>query len=259
MGVPSLPLKDRVAVVTGAGGVNGIGRAVALGFADAGADVAVCDIVVKEENWDLEGTAEEIRKLGRRSLAVQVDVTNESDVVSFIDKVVKEFGTIDILMNSVGAAAHSSLEGLTLELWDESMDINVKSAYLCCRAASKIMKERNKGVMINMSSLSGIDAAGASVYGVSKQAVVTLTRWLGWELAPNNIRVNAIAPGGVKVERLREFWSNPESYQQAVSIVPMKRMAEPSEMVGVTLFLASDDASGFMTGQTVIVDGGQTM
>jgi len=260
MSVPSLSLEGRVAIVTGAGGINGIGRAVALTFAEAGADVAVCDIVVKEENWDLEGTAEEIRKLGRRSLAVQVDVTKESDVVGFVDKVAQEFGTIDILMNSVGAAAHSTLEGLTLELWEKAMNINIKSAYLCCRAVSKIMKERNKGVMISMSSLSGIDAAGASVYGVTKQAVATLTRWLGWELAPNNIRVNAIAPSGVHSDFGRHSigGSFAEARRQVGGSAAQWGVTEPSDIANVALFLASD-ASSRITGQTILVDGGQSL
>jgi NAD(P)-dependent dehydrogenase (short-subunit alcohol dehydrogenase family) len=260
MSVPGLPLKDRVAIVTGAGGVNGIGRAIALTLADAGADVAVGDIIVKEENWDLEGTAEEIRKLGRRSLAVQVDVTKESDVVGFIDKVVREFGTVDILVNSVGAAAHSSLEGLTLALWEKAMDINLKSAYLCCRAASKIMKERKKGVMINMSSLSGIDAAGASVYGISKQGVVTLTRWLGWELAPDNIRVNAIAPSGVRSDFGRHSigGSFAEARRQVGGSSAQWGITEPGDIANVALFLASD-ASSRITGQTILVDGGQSL
>ena len=259
MTVPALPLEGRVAIVTGAGGVNGIGRAIALKLADAGADVAVCDIVVKEENWDLEGTAEEIRKLGRRSLAVKVDVTNESDVVGFVDKVVKEFGTVDILVNSVGAAAHSSLEGLTLELWEKAMNINVKSAYLCSRAVSKVMKEHNKGVMISLSSLSGIDAAGASVYGVSKQAVATSTRWLGWELAPNNIRVNAIAPSGVRSDFGRHSigGSFAEARRQTGSSAQWG-ITEPGDIANVALFLASD-ASSRITGQTILVDGGQSL
>jgi NAD(P)-dependent dehydrogenase (short-subunit alcohol dehydrogenase family) len=260
MGVSSLPLKDRVAIVTGAAGVNGIGRAIALAFADAGADVAVCDIVVKEENWDLEGTAEAIRKLGRRSLAGKVDVTKESEVAGFIDKVVREFGTVDILVNSVGAAAHSSLEELTLELWEKGINVNLKSAYVCCRAASKVMKERKKGVMINMSSLSGMDAAGASVYGIAKQGVVTLTKWLGWELAPDNIRVNAIAPSGVHSDFGRHSigYSFAKARRQTTGGTSQWGVTEPHDIANVALFLASD-ASSRITGQTIIVDGGYSL
>jgi NAD(P)-dependent dehydrogenase (short-subunit alcohol dehydrogenase family) len=220
----------------------------------------VCDIVVKEENWDLEGTAEEIRKMGRRGLAVKVDVTDESDVVGFVDKVASEFGTIDILMNSVGAAAHSTLEGLTLELWEKAMNINLKSAYLCSRAASRVMKEKNTGVIISMSSLSGIDAAGASVYGVTKQGVATLTRWLGWELAPNNIRVNAIAPSGVRSNFGQHSigGSFAEARRQEGGSSAQWGVTEPSDIANVAVFLASD-ASRRITGQTILVDGGQSL
>lgn len=262
MGVPSLPLEGKIAIVTGAGGVNGIGRAVALEYANAGADVAVCDIVLKEENWDLEGTAEEIRKMGRRSLAVQVDVTNEEQVVDFIDKVVKEFGTVDIMANIVGAAAHSSLEDLTMELWEKGLNVNLKSTYVCCRAVAREMQKKNKGVIVNMASLSGMDAAGASVYGIAKQGVVTLTKWLGWELAPNNIRVNAIASGGV--------YSDFGQHSVGYSFMIARRKGDkpigisewgvntPQDIANVALFLASDNSSR-ITGQAIVVDGGLSL
>jgi 3-oxoacyl-[acyl-carrier protein] reductase len=262
MGVPSLPLENRIAVVTGAGGVNGIGRAIALKFADAGADVVVCDIVVKEKNWDLEGTAGEIRKLGRRSMFGKVDVTKESDVVGFFDKVVKEFGRIDILDNCVGAAAHSTLDGLTMELWEKGLNVNLKSAYVCNRAVSTIMKKQDKGVIINTSSLSGIDAAGASVYGVAKQAVATLTRWLGWELAPNHIRVNAIAPAGVYSDfgqhSIGGSFAEARRHTGTSRVSSEWGITRPNDIADVALFLASD-ASSRITGQTIIVDGGQSL
>ncbi|MBN1191638.1 MAG: SDR family oxidoreductase [Dehalococcoidales bacterium] len=259
MGLPSLPLKDRVAIVTGAGGVNGIGRAIALTLADAGADVAVCDVVVKEKNWDLEGTAEAIRKLGRRSLAVKVDVTEEGEVVAFIDKIKQEFGKIDIMVNSVGAAAHSTLDELTLELWEKGINVNLNSAYICCRAVSKVMRAQKKGVIVNMSSLSGLDAAGASIYGIAKQGVCTLTKWLAWELAPDKIRVNAIAPAGVH--------SDFPAHNIGFSFAKARRqtgdtsqwgVTEPSDIANVALFLVSD-ASSRITGQSIIVDGGYSL
>ena len=120
MGVPSFPLEGRVAIVTGAASLRGMGRATALTFADAGADVAVCDISVKGEDFDLEGTAEEIRKLGRRSLAIQTDVSKESDVDNLVKKVMEELGTIDILVNNAGVSAHETLWEMTRELWDRA-------------------------------------------------------------------------------------------------------------------------------------------
>ena len=272
MGAPSFSLEGRIAIVTGAAGVKGMGRATALTFAEAGADVAVCDIIVKEEDWDLEGTAEEIRKLGRRSLAVQADVTKESDVTSLVDKVVKEFGTIDIMANVAGASAHETLQNLTPDLWDKAMNVNLKSVYLCCQAVSKIMIERQSGNIINWASISGLMAAGASVYGIAKQGISVLTRWVAFELAPYNIRVNALAPGGVASDfgrhRIgRPLWEVSGSGQprtagpQQTTPQPstgLVGVSEPSDIANVALFLASD-ASRKITGQTIIVDGGTSL
>ncbi|MFC2010047.1 SDR family NAD(P)-dependent oxidoreductase [Chloroflexota bacterium] len=267
MGVPSFPLEGRVAIVTGAAGLRGIGRAISLTFADAGADVAVCDINVKGEDFDLEGTAGEIRKLGRRSLAVQTDVTKESDVAGLVEKVVQEFGAVDIMANTVGVSAHETLMNMTLDLWDRAMDVNLKSMYLCCREAAKIMIEQKKGNIINVASIGGLLAGSASVYGIAKAGVIVLTGWVARELAQYNIRVNGIAPGGTATDfgrhRIgRAPWevspdrqTRPVQGGQQQSNVPLGRTGEPSDMADAALFLASD-ASRYVTGQTLVVDGG---
>jgi NAD(P)-dependent dehydrogenase (short-subunit alcohol dehydrogenase family) len=268
MSLPNLSLKGQVAIVTGAGGVRGIGRTIALTFAEAGADVAICDLHIKEPSYDLEGIAQEIKNLGRRSLAIRADISKENQVNNLINKVVKEFGTVDIMVNNAGVSAHEILLKMTTELWDKAMDVNLKGAYLCCQAAGRVMAGHKKGNIINISSIGGMRLGGASAYGIAKAGVIVLTGWAARELAQYNIRVNAIAPGGVTTDfglhRLgRAPWdirtelgepSSPPS-NSTKSPVPLGRNAEPEDMAYVALFLASDLAR-YITGQTIVVDGG---
>src|SRR4030042_3505372 len=138
-------LEGRVALVTGAGGVLGMGRATALAFAEAGADVAVTDLIVKADNWDLEGTAEEIRKLGRRSLFFQADVTKRSEVDNLVKKTVQELGTVDILANVAGVPSSAAFLEMTPELWQKGLEVNLTSVLLCCQEAGKVMKQQRGG------------------------------------------------------------------------------------------------------------------
>ncbi len=252
MGTPSLSLEGQVAVVTG--GRRGIGRVIALTFAEAGADVAVCDMVV--EGGEMEAVVEEIRKLGRRSLAVPVDITNKADVDNMVQRVMDEFGVIDILVNNVGIIVRASLLEHSEEDWDRVLDTDLKGYFLCCRAVGTKMVERKKGNIINIASVAAITAeTGKAGYCVSKAGVVMLTRVLARELASHNIRVNAIAPGSVRTEMSKRLWSDPETYKQITAEIPMGRVAEPSDIASVALFLASD-ASSYVTGHTIVVDGG---
>jgi NAD(P)-dependent dehydrogenase (short-subunit alcohol dehydrogenase family) len=268
MSLPGLSLKGQVAIVTGAGGVRGIGRTIALTFAEAGADVAVCDLYAKGKSYDLDGVAEEIKKLGRRSLAIQADISKESEVNRLINKVTKEFGRIDIMVNNAGVSAHETVLKMTTELWDRAMDVNLKGTYLCCQAAGKVMVEHKKGNIINISSIGGMRIGGASAYGIAKAGVIVLTGWVARELAQYNIRVNAIAPGGVATDfglhrlgrapwdiraELGEPGTAPSSSRK--SPVPLGRSAEPEDIAYVALFLASELAR-YITGQTIVVDGG---
>lgn len=268
MSIPGLSLAGKTAVVTGAGGVRGIGRAIALIFAEAGADVAVCDVYSKEKSYDLEGVGAEIKKLGRRSLAVQADITQEDQVNNLIKKAVEEFGTIDILVNNAGLSVHETVMKMTTGLWDKAMDVNLKGAFLCSQAAGRVMAERKTGNIINISSIGGLRLGGASAYGIAKAGVMVMTGWVARELAQFNIRVNAIAPGGIGTDfglhRLgRAPWdirtelgepASPPS-AAAVSPVPLGRNGEPEDIAYVALFLASD-LSRYITGQTIVVDGG---
>ncbi|MFC2022040.1 SDR family NAD(P)-dependent oxidoreductase [Chloroflexota bacterium] len=248
-------LAGKVAIVTGGG--TGIGRGIALEFAKAGADV----VVSSRRLAVLEEVAEEIRASGKRSLAVQTDISRKSDVDSMVERVVDEFGGIDILVNNAAAlTARESLLNLREEDWDKVIDTNLKGCYFCCQAVGKRMVEGKKGNIINVVSFAGMQARTMQrgAYGISKAGVVMLTRVLALELASSNVRVNAIAPSSVRTELTRSSWSDPESesFKQYLAQVPMGRIAEVNDITGVALFLASD-ASSYITGQAIVVDGGQ--
>lgn len=263
MSLPNLSLKGKTALVIGAGSLRGIGRAIALSFAEAGADVAVSGISVKSEKSDLEGTAEEIRKLGRRSIAVRADATQESEVNALVDRVVKELGALDILVNNAGASAHETLLLTTNELWDKAINLNLKSVYLGCRAGARVMSEKKTGNIINMASIGGLRPGSACVYGVAKAGVITMTGWVAREMAPYNIRVNAIAPGPISTDiglnRIgRAPWDVMSgAYEQMIhdGAAPLGRKGEVKDVADLALFLASD-ASSYITGETIVVDGG---
>jgi NAD(P)-dependent dehydrogenase (short-subunit alcohol dehydrogenase family) len=266
MSVPDLSLKGKVALVIGAGSTRGIGRKIALTFAEAGADVAVSGVHDKSERSDLDGTAEAIKKLGHRSMAVRADATLEKEVNSLVDAVVKEFGTIDILVNNAGASAHESLMNTTDELWDSAMNINLKSAYLGCRAAARIMTEKKSGNIINMASIGGLRPGSACVYGIAKAGVITLTSWTAREMAPFHIRVNGIAPGPIDTDLgLNRIGRSPwlvlqGTYEEMIrkGETPLGKKGETSDVANLALFLASD-ASKFITGETIVVDGGMML
>ena len=252
MGINRFSLEGKVAIVTG--GKRGIGRAIALAFAEAGADVVVCSRAI--EDGELEVVAEEIQKLGRRSLAVQADISRKADVDNLVQKTIDEFDGIDILVNNAAVYKQAPLLELREEDWDETIDIDLKGYYFCCQAVGKRMVERKKGNIINIASVSAVKAEKEDgAYSIAKTGVVMLTRVLALELASYNIRVNAIAPGWVKTI-MTEPWLNDLNFLRRVEAeTPLGRIAEPDEMSGAALFLASN-ASSYITGQTIIVDGG---
>ena len=250
MNMPYFSLEGRVAIITGGG--TGIGRGIALEFAKAGADV----VVASRRLSNLEKVAEEVRALGKRSLAVQTDISRKTDVDNLVQRVMDEFSVIDILVNNAGTVVRTSLFKHSEEDWDRVLDTNLKSYYLCSQAVGRRMVEQKKGNIINISSIRGITAAPGRVsYSVSKAGVVMLTRVLALELAHYNIRVNAIAPGWVKTELTKVQWSDPETYKEITAKIPLGQVAEPSEIASVALFLASD-LSSYVTGTTIVVDGG---
>jgi len=267
MSIPSLSLEGKVAIVTGAGGIRGIGRSTALTFAEAGADVAVCDINATGETFDLEGVAEEIRNLGRRSLAVQADLSKDNDVDNLVERTVKEFGTIDVLANVAGISIHVPFMETTREIYDKAMDANLRSQFICCQKVGKVMIEHRSGNIINWISLSAYKTGRAYVYGMAKIGATALTAWVAKELSEYNIRVNGIAPGLVRTDlgphgiHTVRFTPPPQEDKLAHPMdamgknLPLGRICEPQEIADVALFLATD-ASRMITGQIIIVDGG---
>lgn len=249
-------LRDKVAIVTG--GKGGIGKAIALALAKAGAHVVICGRVI--EDGKLTAVANEIQTLGRRSLAVRADVTKRADVDNLVRKVIEEFGHIDILVNNAGILIYSPMLQLTEEDWDKIINTNLKGYYYCCQAVGKKMVEQKAGNIINIASEWGISAfPEAGAYCIAKAGVIMLTRVLALELASDNIRVNAIAPGPVKTDLLRAQSPDeldPEELKEIKAKVPLQHVAEPAEIAGTAVFLASE-ASSFITGSIIAVDGGK--
>lgn len=252
MSISSFSLEGKVAIVTGGG--TGIGRSIALEFAKAEADV----VVASRRLAILEEVAEEVRALGRRSLAVQADVTQKADVDKMVQKVVDEFGVIDILVNNAGIHSGTPFLELSEDEWDRVIDTNLKSCYLCCQAVGRRMVEHRRGSIINISSNSGVTTCGgySGPYPVTKAGEITLTKGLAWELGKYNIRVNAIAPGNIRTEMTRSWWRDPEFVKRMEIDRPLGRFGEPEEIATVALFLASDAAS-YITGETIVADAGK--
>ncbi len=248
-----MSLAQKIALVTGAR--RGIGRAIALTFAEAGASVVVCDAVV--DDGKLQKVAEDIAYGGRQSIAVQVDIADKGQVELMTARAFEAFGRIDILVNCAGVW----LPGQTLlecdeESWDKVIGTNLKGTFLCCRAVGKTMADQRSGNIINLSSQVGLNPGiGIGAYSVSKAGIIMLTRQLALELSQYNIRVNAIAPGVVMTDFNKDLWANPESAAEISRAVPLGRMATPEDVAEPALFLASD-ASAYITGTVVNVDGG---
>ncbi len=250
-------LKGKVALITG--GSRGIGRAIALTFAEAGGDV-----VVSSRNRrppELEKVAEEIRAKGGRALAIPAHVGKKEDVQNLVQKTLREFGRIDILVNNAGAnPVLSSMVDLEEAAFEKVMEVNLKGALLMSQAVAKEMIKQGGGRIINISSISGLRARadGTGAYCISKAGVNMLTQVMARELAEHNILVNAIAPGSIKTEMSRVNWIDPERRAQRIREIELKRFGEPEEVGGLALFLASE-ASSFVTGEIIRVDGGQTI
>jgi NAD(P)-dependent dehydrogenase (short-subunit alcohol dehydrogenase family) len=251
--IVSFRLDGKVAVVTGGG--SGIGRAIALAFAEAGAWVAVLD----HDELKAVAVAREIVKLGQQSFAATADVSNEADVERAIASVTNEFGGLDILVNSAGAAIRKPSVELPLEDWDKVIAVNVTGTFLMSRSAARVMLAGKKGgSIVNIASIMGFSGGGLYPnisYQTSKGAVVNMTRALAVEWAKEGIRVNAIAPQWVNTPFIDGLREKPELIDRIKAMVPMGRLAEPEEIAGAAVFLASG-ASSMVTGHILAVDGG---
>ncbi|HZR04005.1 MAG TPA: SDR family NAD(P)-dependent oxidoreductase [Burkholderiales bacterium] len=248
------PFAGRTAIVTG--GLHGIGRATVDGLLTSGANVAIFDL--EEESTDSTARLE-----SERSIYVQVDAVDRGSVDSGVQRVVKKFGRLDILVNNVGGSQPPVvLESLDETGWDRIIALNLKSAYVCTRAVIGRMKAQRYGAIVNLSSQAGRSRSelGNLPYATAKAGILGFTRQLAHEVAPYNIRVNAVAPGVTLTERVLAKWNAwPASQRQAVvAPIPLGRLASPMEIANVILFLASEESS-YMTGTCLDVNGGRFM
>jgi len=246
-------LTGKVALVTG--GSGGIGHVLAIGLAKAGADVVVASRGLEK----LEPVAEKIRALGRKSLAVSADITQEKSVAQMVEQVLKKFKHIDILVNSAGMIIRKTGEEMPVDDWQKVMDFNARGVFISCQAVGKVMIKQGGGKIVNVSSVRGrYGADGAVAYSPSKGAVDSLTRTLAFEWAKYKIFVNAVAPTVVESDLTRPLLANPETAKKLTGHIPLGRLALAEDIVGPVLFLVSK-ASDFVTGQIIYVDGGYTI
>ena len=252
-------LSGKVAIVTGA--ARGLGKQMALSLAEAGADVCFCDLLEEQGRK----TEKEIAALGVKSFFKKVDVTKTAEIEPFVKEVVERFGGIDILINNVGIESEGCpIEEVDDDLWKKIIDVNMSSMFYVSRAVGKEMIARGKGgSIINMSSISGLIISKIFprhnvTYGVSKAGIVHLTKGLASEWAQYGIRVNALAPGYMLTENTSASRKFPEIVERLTEMTPMKRYGQEWELKGAAVFLASQ-ASTFMTGSTLVIDGGNTI
>ncbi|MDO7786035.1 glucose 1-dehydrogenase [Desulforamulus aquiferis] len=243
-------LTGKVALFVGGGG--GLGKTISIGLAKAGADV----IPVSRSKDRTKDVVEEILALGRKSLHTSVDVTDQEDVNRLVEQVIKEFGRIDILINAAGKNYKKPALELTAEEWDDVMAVNVKGTFLACKAVGEKMLAQKSGKIINIASLGSHQGITRSVaYCASKGAVLQLTKVLSAEWAAHGVNVNCISPGYFKTPLTEKILAVKETHDKIVSRTPMQRLGLPEDLVGAAIFLSSD-ASNFITGSTIAVEGG---
>ncbi|HEV8579884.1 MAG TPA: SDR family oxidoreductase [Thermoanaerobaculia bacterium] len=247
-------LSGRVAVVTGAS--RGIGEAIAAALAAAGARL----VLASRKLEGVEAVAELIRSEGGEAIAVACHTGRPADVLALADQAREAFGGVDILVNNAATNPHF---GPLLEAeeghWDKTFEVNVKGYVHTARACVPLMRERGGGAIVNLASVAGmVPHGGLGVYGVSKAAVIMLTKTLAIELARDNIRVNAIAPGLIQTRFSEALWGTPERQERALRSIPQRRLGQPDDIAGAVLYLAGD-ASRFTTGAVLVIDGGQTL
>ena len=246
-------LKNKIAIVTGAR--RGMGKSHALALARAGAKVAVADISLE----DCEKVVQEIKKQKGEAMAIKCDVSQKAEVDEMVRKTIDEFGRVDILVNNAGICQFKPFLDLTEDDWDRTININLKGYFLCAQACAKEMAKQKSGVIVNIASIAmgqvGCGFPTLAHYCASKGGIIGMTETLALELAPHGIRVNAISPGAIETPMIDPLKSDPKTMEGTLARVPLHRIGKPEEVSNLVLFLASD-ASSYMTGSTVVIDGG---
>jgi NAD(P)-dependent dehydrogenase (short-subunit alcohol dehydrogenase family) len=250
--VTAFDLTGKKAFVTGAS--RGIGRVIAVALATAGADVALA----ARSQDGLAETAREVADLGRKAFVFPLDVTRQDDVTATVHEAIRLLGQLDIVVNNAGGMNFMvPFLDMRISGWEKIMRLNLDSTIYVCQAVGPHLRERGRGSVINVASVAGLSGApGLIPYGASKAAVISVTKTLAVEWAPAGIRVNALCPGWTATDLNRDLWDGPDGGRSTVANVPMGRWGRPEEMAGPAVFLASD-ASSYMTGQVLVVDGGQ--
>jgi 3-oxoacyl-[acyl-carrier protein] reductase len=250
-----LGLKGKVALVTGAGSQKGFGKSIAITLAKEGCDVIVCDIDAEGANL----TAAEIKKLGRKAIAVKMDITNSTEVKRVVEESLKQFKVIDILVNNAGAISTVShfIEKSEAE-WYRDIELNLKGAMNCTYAILPRMIARRSGKIVNISSIgASIGIPGTAGYGSAKAGIIGFTKNLGVEVAPSGVNVNSVAPG-VALTNFGGGAPPPDLVERALKKIPTRRMTEPQDIANAVVFLCSDAARNIV-GQNIGVDGGESV
>lgn len=264
--MPGCPVRQLLvgqkALVTGAN--SGIGQAIAVGLAAAGAEVVV-NFVSGEER--AQAVVDEIKKAGGKAIAIQADVAREEQVNSMFQRMFEAFGTIDILVNNAGIQKDAPFEEMTLEQWNAVIGVNLTGQFLCARAAVREFKRRGvvpkiscaAGKIVSMSSVHEVIPWGGHVnYAASKGGVMLMTKSVAQEVAPHRIRVNSVCPGAIRTPINRPAWETPEAYAKLMELIPYKRIGEPEDIARAVVWLTSDDAD-YINGISLFIDGGMTL
>jgi 3-oxoacyl-[acyl-carrier protein] reductase len=243
--------KDKVAFITGGG--RGIGRSIAMLFAQEGADIAIGDVNMV----DAQKTCQDIEVIGRKSLALELDVTDYQKVEAGVNKILDKFTKVDILVNNAGITKDNLMLRMSDADWDAVIKVNLKGTFNCTKAVSRVMMKQRSGKIINIASIIGIIGnAGQANYSASKAGIIALTKTTAKEFASRNININAVAPGFIQTDMTAKL--SEEVKQKMLAMIPLNKLGSPADVANACLFLASEDAA-YITGQTIVVDGGMVM
>ena len=244
-------LENKIAIVTGAS--SGIGKSIALTLTEAKANV----ILVSRRLDVLNHLVKHITKRGQKAIAIKADISKKVEVDRIVQETLKEFFKIDILVNSAGINRRAPIENFSEEDWDDVINTNLKGVFLCSQAVGKVMIKQRKGKIINISSMNSV-IVGENIpaYDASKGGVKQLTKALALAWAKYNINVNAIGPGNFKTEMTRSQYENEDKSKEVISSIPLKRWGDSQKDLSGIIILLASDASDYITGQTIYVDGG---